>query len=654
MSADKRETSAFAQDVTATRETLSERAAAPGREAAPTAEAVPARGSEPVGGDMPAARRGRQMPPAQQVDLKASFRRIWAYSRRYHRAFVIAAVLTVLSAVLSLLTPGYLSQFVDRIKAGMTSGMDFGLMGRTVALLAVLYVAGQLFGLLQSWIMGTATQRMGQELRDRLSEKICRLPMGYLNRTSKGDTLSRITNDVDTLSQSVTQVISLLANAALMFVGSLVMMLVTNVPLALVAIASGLLGVWLTGLISKRSMPYFMRQQQDLGSLNGYIEEIYKSQPIVKAYSQEGASEERFAELNQTLVHDGFVSQALSGLMMPISSFVSNLAYVAVCVAGGLMVLGGVGSFGTIVGFLVYVTYFTQPISRLSQSMQMLMGAAAAGDRVFSFLEEDEPAPQEDLPGWDPASKGDVEFDHVRFAYPGATEPVIRDFSMSAKRGQKIAIVGPTGAGKTTLVNLLMRFYDIDGGSIRIDGTDTRELSRRQVRDCFSMVLQDSWLFEGTLRENLLLHAGASDSAVDVSDERLWEVMRAVGLEHFVEVLPQGFDTQIKSDTALSQGQRQQIAIARAMLEDRPMLILDEATSSVDTRTEYLIQRALDRLMEGRTSFVIAHRLSTIVNADLILVLKDGNVVEQGTHEELLAKGGFYAQMYASSSERAA
>lgn len=626
------------------------RTAVPGGTATPVQGAAPARGAAPTRGAAPAAPRGRQMPPAQQVDLKASFKKIWSYSRHYHRAFVVAAVLTVLSAVLSLLTPGVLARFVDQIKAGMTSGMDFGLMGRTVGLLVVLYVAGQLFSLLQSWIMGTATQRMGQELRDRLSDKICRLPMGYLHKTSKGDTLSRITNDVDTLSQSVSQVISLLANAALMFVGSLVMMLVTNVPLALVAIASGLLGVWLTGIISKRSMPYFVRQQQDLGNLNGYIEEIYQNQPIVKTYNQQEAAEERFGKLNQTLVHDGFLSQSLSGLMMPISSFVSNLAYVAVCVAGGILVMLGNGSFGMIVGFLAYVTYFTQPISRLSQSMQMLMGAAAAGNRVFDFLEEDEPAPQEDLPGWEPADKGDVEFDHVRFTYPGAAEPVIKDFSMTAKRGQKIAIVGPTGAGKTTLVNLLMRFYDIDAGSIRIDGTDTRELSRRQVRSCFSMVLQDSWLFEGTLRENLLI----SQDEKDVSDERLWEAMRTVGLEHFVEVLPQGFDTPIKPDSGLSQGQRQQIAIARALLEDRPMLILDEATSSVDTRTEYLIQKAMDKLTEGRTSFVIAHRLSTVQNADEILVLRDGNVVEQGTHEELLAKGGFYAQMYASSSESAA
>lgn len=588
----------------------------------------------------------QQFQPGPKPDLKKSFRKIWSYSSKYHTAFLIASIFTVLSTVLSLLSPRYLSQFVDQIKAGMRTGMNFSLMGKTVVLLLGLYVVGQLFSFLQSWIMSSASQKLGQDLRNKLSDKICRLPMSYLYKTSKGDTLSRITNDVDTLSQSISQVISLLANAALMFVGSLVMMLLTNIPLAIVAIVSGFLGVWLTGLISKKSMPYFARQQQDLGSLNGYIEEIYKSQSIVKAYNQEDASETQFNSLNRQLIHDGFLSQSLSGLMMPISSFVSNLAYVAVCVAGGILILNGKGSFGIIVGFLVYVNFFTQPISRLSQSMQMLMGAAAAGDRVFSFLEEEEPEPEPDLPEWTPENKGDVVFDHVRFTYPDASDPVIKDFSVHARAGQKIAIVGPTGAGKTTLVNLLMRFYDIDSGSIQIDGVDTRDLSKKQVRDCFSMVLQDSWLFEGTLRNNLLINKSEL-----VSDDQLWAAMRAVGLEHFVEVLPDGFDTVLKADSSLSQGQKQQIAIARAMLEDCPMLILDEATSSVDTRTEYRIQKAMDQMMEGRTSFVIAHRLSTIENADCILVLKDGEVIEQGTHEQLLKQNGFYTRLYQNSSE---
>ncbi len=585
----------------------------------------------------------------EKTDLKKSFQKIWKYSQKYHKAFLIAGILTALSAVLSLLSPGFLSRFVDQIRDGMKNGMNFSALKVTVLVLLILYVTGQLLNVLQSWIMGKATQKMGEDLRNQLDEKICRLPMAYLNRTSKGDTLSRITNDVDTLTQSVSQVVSLLANAALMFIGSLMMMLVTNIPLALVAIITGFLGVWLTNLISQKSMPYYVRQQQDLGSLDGYIEEIYRSQNIVIAYNEEEASEERFDKYNHALIHDGFLSQALSGLMMPVSSFVSNLAYVAVCVVGGILVLNGSGSFGMIVGFLAYVTYFTQPISRLSQSMQILMGAAAAGNRVFSFLEEKEPPVQKDLADWIPEDKGNVTFDHVWFTYPDAEKAVIQDFSLQAKKGQKIAIVGPTGAGKTTLVNLLMRFYETDSGSVSIDGTDIRDLSRKQVRDCFTMVLQDSWLFEGTLRENLLLNLNKEDQK-KIADERLWQVMDAVGLRHFVEVLPDGFDTILKPDS-LSQGQKQQISIARAMLDDCPMLILDEATSSLDTRTEYLIQKAMDQLMKDRTTFVIAHRLSTIINADQILVLKQGKIIEQGTHDELLRKNGFYTKLYQNSSE---
>lgn len=587
--------------------------------------------------------------PGKKTDLKKSFLKIWKYSQKYHKSFLIAGIFTALSAVFSLLSPGFLSQFVDEIRNGMMNGMNFKFMERTVLILLILYVSGQLLNVLQGWIMGKATQKIGEDLRDQLDEKICRLPMAYLNRTSKGDTLSRITNDVDTLTQSLSQVVSLLANAALMFIGSLVMMLITNIPLALVAIITGFLGVWVTNLISRKSMPYYVRQQQDLGSLDGYIEEIYRNQNIVMAYNQEEASEEKFDKYNHSLIHDGFLSQALSGLMMPVSSFVANIAYVAVCAVGGILVLNGRGTFGMIVGFLAYVTYFTQPISRLSQSMQILMSAAAAGDRVFSFLEEKEPPVQKEILNWNPEEKGDVSFNHVCFTYPDAEKAVIQDFSLHARKGQKVAIVGPTGAGKTTLINLLMRFYETDSGSISINGTDTKELSRKQVRDCFTMVLQDSWLFEGTLRENLLLNLNKEDQK-KIPDARLWQVMDAVGLRHFVEVLPDGFDTILKPDS-LSQGQKQQISIARAMLDDHPMLILDEATSSLDTRTEYLIQKAMDELMKNRTTFVIAHRLSTIINADQILVLRQGKIIEQGTHEELLKKNGFYTKLYQNSSE---
>lgn len=583
-----------------------------------------------------------------KIDLKSSFKKILRYSRKYHVALIVATVCTLVSTILSLVAPQKLAELTNTITNGMKSGIDLRSITVIGVTLAALYLAGQVFGVLQGLIMNRATQRMGQDFRRQLSEKINRLPMSYFHKTSTGDILSRVTNDVDTLSQSISQVITFFANAALMFMGSLIMMFITNIPLAIVAMVVGFFGVFMTSLISKKGMPYFMKQQQDLGALNGYIEEIYSGQMIVKSYNQEKTSEEKFDSFNQKLVKDGFLAQSLSGLMIPISGFVGNLVYVAVCVVGALMVLHGTGDFGTIVAFLVYVTFFTQPISRLSQSMQMLMGAAAAGDRVFSFLEEIEVEAENEKKDWNLNIDGTVVFDHVSFGYNGPEHPVIKDFSETIKPGQKIAIVGPTGAGKTTLMNLLMRFYEIDKGTIQIGGTDTRELSRKQVRDCFSMVLQDSWLFEGTLRENLTLNTEG------ITEERLNEVMAAVGLDHFVETLPQGYDTILDDYSTISQGQKQQIAIARVMLEDGPMLILDEATSSVDTRTELLIQQAMDTLMENKTSLVIAHRLSTIVNADLILVMKDGDIIESGTHEELLQKNGFYAELYNSQFERVA
>lgn len=583
-----------------------------------------------------------------KIDLKSSFKKILRYSKKYHAALIVATVCTLVSTILSLVAPQKLAELTNSITSGMKSGINLHSITVTGLTLAALYLAGQVFGVLQGLIMNQATQLMGQDFRRQLSEKINRLPMSYFHKTSTGDILSRVTNDVDTLIQSISQVIAFLANAALMLVGSLIMMLITNIPLAIVAVAVGFFGVFMTSLISKKGMPYFMKQQQDLGALNGYIEEIYSGQMIVKSYNQEKVSEEKFDGYNQKLVRDSFLAQSLSGLMMPISGFVGNLAYVAVCVVGALMVLNGTGDFGTIVAFLAYVTFFTQPISSISQSMQMLLGAAAAGDRVFSFLEEIEVEAENEKKDWNLNTDGTIVFDHVSFGYNGSEHPVIKDFSETIKPGQKIAIVGPTGAGKTTLMNLLMRFYEIDKGTIQIGGTDARKLSRKQVRDCFSMVLQDSWLFEGTLRENLILNTEG------ITEERLDEVMTAVGLDHFVDTLPNGYDTVLGEHLTISQGQKQQIAIARAMLEDGSMLILDEATSSVDTRTEFLIQQAMDTLMESRTSFVIAHRLSTIVNADLILVMKDGDIIEKGTHEELLRQKGFYAELYNSQFEQVA
>lgn len=422
-------------------------------------------------------------------------------------------------------------------------------------------------------------------------------------------------------------------------------MLFTSPAMAAIAVAAGLLGAFLMSQITKKSQPYFVAQQNDLGTLNSYMEEIYTGHTIVKAFHQEEKSAQAFEQYNQNLIRDGFFSQSLSVIMVSVSNFIGNLGYVAVCVAGGVLAYSGVISIGTIIAFIAYINYFTQPISSLSQVLQIMQSAAAAGDRVFAFLEEPELTEEAETSVALQEPSGEVTFDHVSFGY-NADVPVIKDFSAKVEPGQKIAIVGPTGAGKTTLVNLLMRFYDFDHGVIRLDGVDIRDLSRQQIHNCFSMVLQDTWLFEGTLRENLVFNTS------NITDEELDTVTQAVGLSYFVGTLPDGYDTILDSTTNLSQGQRQQIAIARAMLEKRPMLILDEATSSVDTRTESIIQSAMDQLMQSRTSFVIAHRLSTIQNADCIFVLKDGNIVERGTHEELLKKNDFYAELYYSQFEQ--
>lgn len=583
----------------------------------------------------------------QKVDLKSSFLKIFQYSRTYKKQWLPAILFTLSATVLSLITPTKLSELTNRIADGVKFGMDFPAVSRTALILISLYGISWLFSAAQSWLMAAVTQRFSQDLRQQIMKKINRLPMSYFHRTAIGDTLSRMTNDVDILGQSLSQVVSMLANSILMMAGSLVFMLLASPVMAAVVVAVGLLSALLMSQITKKSQPYFISQQKDLGALNGYMEEIYTGHMIVKAFHQEEESAKTFERLNQNLIRDGFYSQSLSVIMVSISSFISNLSYVAVCVAGGLLTYGGFISIGTIIAFLAYITYFTQPISFLSQVLQIMQSAAAAGDRIFAFLEETELAEEDgnSLVLSEPC--GQVTFDHITFGYHEGA-PVIRDFSARVEPGQKIAVVGPTGAGKTTLVSLLMRFYDTDDGTIRLDGTDIRELSREQVHNCFSMVLQNTWLFQGTLRENLVFNASG------IADRELDDVIKAVGLDYFVDTLPDGYDTMLDGSANLSQGQCQQIAIARAMLEKRPMLILDEATSSVDTRTEIMIQSAMDQLMEGRTSFVIAHRLSTIQNADCILVLKDGNIVESGTHEELLKKNGFYAELYMSQFEQQA
>ena len=535
----------------------------------------------------------------------------------------------------------------DSVYSLIAPSIDMGKVQQIGFILVTFYALSYLFSAIQGWITAGVTQRVSQQLRGDISRKINRLPMAFYNRTSTGDILSRVTNDVDLISQSLNQSIGNLITSVILLFGSLLMMLITNLWMTLTAILASLLGFVVMFVIMGRSQKYFARQQRHLGALNGHIEEMYTGHTVVKAYNGEAAAQQTFDEMNDKLRESGFRAQTLAGMMMPVMTFVGNLGYVAVCVVGGAMALNDMISFGVIVAFMMYVRYFTQPLSQIAQAVQSLQSAAAAGERVFEFLEAEEMPDESGKKSDIGAVQGTVDFDHVRFGYEDTDKIVIHDFSAHAKPGQKIAIVGPTGAGKTTMVNLLMRFHDIQSGEIRIDGVPTNEMTREAVREQFCMVLQDTWLFEGTLRENLIY------CTENVSDEKMIAACKAVGLDHFIRTLPKGYDTVVGDQLSLSQGQKQQLTIARAMIADKPMLILDEATSSVDTRTEQQIQSAMDKLMENRTSFVIAHRLSTIRNADLILVMNHGDIVESGTHEELLAKGGFYADLYNSQFEQA-
>ena len=514
-------------------------------------------------------------------------------------------------------------------------------------LLVGFYLASFVLSAVQGWIMATITQRISRKMRGDISKKINRLPMWYYNRTTTGDVLSRVTNDVDMISQSFNQSLGTLVSAVILFFGSLIMMLKTNGIMTLTAVLSSIIGFVLMFSIMGRSQKYFNRQQKHLGTMNGYIEEMYTGQVIVRAYNGEEKAKEEFDKMNHKLRDAGFKAHCMAGLMHPLMGFVGNFGYVAVCVVGGALAMNGQIEFGVIVAFMMYVRYFTNPLNQIAQAFQSLQSAAAAGERVFEFLEAEEMEDESSKTAKLTEVKGHVDFEHVKFGYEDSDRIVIHDFTASAKPGQKIAIVGPTGAGKTTMVNLLMRFHEIQSGEIRIDGISTKDLTRENVHSQFCMVLQDTWLFEGTVRENLIY------CTEGVSDEKMKQACKAVGLDHFIRTLPHGYDTMLNEQVSLSQGQKQQLTIARAMIADRPMLILDEATSSVDTRMELKIQEAMDKLMENRTSFVIAHRLSTIKNADMILVVRDGDVIEKGTHEELLAKGGFYTELYNSQFEEA-
>ena len=570
---------------------------------------------------------------------------LWKQSKPYlaglQFALLIAFLATILSNIITVYGPTRIKEMTNIIASGLETSVDVAAVAAIGSFLAVIYVIGLLSNYLQAFLFTTVIQRFSERLRRAIAEKINRLPLRYFDGHSQGDTLSRVTNDVDTAAQSLNQSLGTVLSSSLLVLAVLVTMFGMNWILALVTVVSTLIGFAFVSVFMGKSQGFFKSQQQDLAAVNGYVEEMYSGHNVVTSYNAIESTKEEFAKLNHRLYDSIWKSQFISGIMMPIMMFIGNFSYALVIIVGAALALNGQISIGIIVAFMAYVRIFSQPLSQIAQGITSLQQTSAAMGRVFEFLGEEEMEDESHKERQLSDMKGQVVFDRVSFGYtPERT--IINDFSATAHAGQKVAIVGPTGAGKTTIVNLLMKFYEIDKGSIRIDGVDTKEMKRSEVHDAFSMVLQDTWLFEGTIRDNLIYNQK------DISDERVIEASKAVGIHHFIMTLPDGYDTVLDDTVTLSVGQKQLLTIARALLKDAPLLILDEATSSVDTRTEELIQKAMDRLMEGRTSFVIAHRLSTIRNADLILVMKDGNIIEQGNHDELMAQAGFYADLYNS------
>lgn len=556
---------------------------------------------------------------------------------------VVALILAAASAIITIIGPDKVGEIANVISDGLLGEIDLASIAKIGATLVCLYCLSAAFSFLQNYIMAVVTLKMSYRLRGELSEKINTVPLKYFNTTSQGDILSRITNDVSTLQQGLTNSLPTIIGASAQFIGCLIMMFVTEWRLALISLGVTFIGMIVTVLIMKRSQKYFADRQRCLGALNGYIEESYSGHETIKLSEAERQVNKAFDKLNIDVYNANWKSQFLSGIMQPLMSVISNVAYVAVCVVGSILAVNGKINFGVIVSFILYVRLFTSPLTQIAQGLTNLQTASASAGRIFDFLESEDMPDESDKTAELTCVKGNVEFKDVRFAYPDTPDKIIiKDFSASVKSGQKVAIVGPTGAGKTTMVNLLMRFFDINGGDITIDGVSINDMRREDDHNLFSMVLQDTWLFEGTLRENLVYNMSG------VTDEDLERVCRACGLDKFVRSLPGGFNTELSESSSISAGQKQLITIARAMLQNSPMLILDEATSSVDTRTELVIQRAMDELTKGRTSFVIAHRLSTIKNADLILVMNEGDVIEKGTHDELMEKGGFYSTLYNS------
>lgn len=590
-------------------------------------------------------------------DFKSAVKRLVKELGKFKILIIIALILAIAGAVLSISAPDRLSKLTDEIQAGIIPKMENGKIImpeinmdaiKSIAIsLVILYLFSAICTFIQSICMTEVANNFARSLRTRISVKINKLPLSYFDRHQSGDTLSRVTNDVDTIAQTMNQSLGTLVSNITLFLGSIIMMFYTNWIMALTAILSSLLGFMGMFAVLSKSQKYFVAKQEELGNLNGHIEEVYSGLNVVKAYNGKKESDKKFDEYNQKVCEANRKSQFLSGIMQPIMNFIGNFGYVAVCIVGALLTMNNIISFGVIIAFITYVRLFTNPLSQIAQSMTSLQSTAAASERVFEFLDEKEMADQSKINKTLDKNnvKGKIEFDNVVFQYDNNDKPTIKNFTATAEPGQKIAIVGPTGAGKTTMVNLLMKFYDINSGDIRIDGVSTKELSRENIHSLFTMVLQDTWLFEGTVKENIIYNQK------NVSDERVKEVCKEVGLDHFIRTLPKGYNSYLSENDSVSAGQRQLLTIARGMIQDSPFLILDEATSNVDTRTEELVQVAMDKLTEGRTSFIIAHRLSTIKNADLILVMKDGNIVEQGNHEQLMAKNGAYAELYNSQFE---
>ena len=609
---------------------------------------APARRGGPMGGPGP----GMGMSVEKARDFRGTMRKLIAYIGAYRITIGIVLLFAIASTIFTIVGPKILGKATTKLFEGVVgqitgtgTGIDFGYIGRIILILAGLYLVSALFGYIQAWLMAGVSMRVTYRLRSDISTKINRLPLKYYDTTNQGEVLSRVTNDVDTISQTLNQSLSQIVTSVTSMIGVLIMMLTISWIMTLVALVMIPVSFGIIGLVIGKSQQYFKEQQDYLGHVNGHVEEMYGAHNVMKAFNGEEQSVEKFDIYNNTLYNSAWKSQFLSGLLFPIMGFVGNLAYVAVAILSGYLVVRGSITVGDVQAFIQYVRSFTQPISQIANISNVLQQTAAAAERVFAFLAEPEEVAETATPFKEAAIKGSVEFDHVRFGYT-PDRVIIHDFSASVNPGQKIAIVGPTGAGKTTMVKLLMRFYDVDQGAIRVDGHDIREFTRQDLRRMFGMVLQDAWLYSGTIMENIRY------GCLESTDAEVIAAAQAAHVDHFVRTLSDGYNSVINEEASnVSQGQKQLLTIARAILANPPMLILDEATSSVDTRTEVLIQKAMDNLMQNRTSFIIAHRLSTIRNADLILVMRDGDIVEQGNHEALLARGGFYAELYNSQFE---